>query len=147
MRYSRFIGRAALALCGTALAFASACGGETNDAAAVQAATVAPAAASTHAGMGAGSTLTIAGLDNKWDTPSLKVKAGEHVSLTFENKGQALHNWHVTNVKGADGKDITTQLLAGGKAETVMFTIEKAGSYDYICDVHPVEMKGRIVVE
>jgi len=53
----------------------------------------------------------------------------------------------VINAKSTDGKEIGTQLLAGGKSETVMFTIDKPGTYDYHCETHPTEMKGKLTVQ
>lgn len=93
------------------------------------------------------STATIVAMDNVFNPTDLTVKAGQEVTLTLDNKGQAVHNWHVLNVKGKDGKDVTTTLLNGGKQETIKFTFDKAGTFDLQCDVHPAEMKGKITVQ
>lgn len=90
---------------------------------------------------------TVVATDNKFDKTAMTVKANEETTVTFQNKGSALHNWHVLNVKDKSGKDVTTQLIGGGKTETVTFTITQAGTYDYQCDVHPVEMKGKLTVQ
>jgi plastocyanin len=47
--------------------------------------------------------------------------------------------------KGPDGKEIQTELIPGGQTDTVSFTLA-AGSYDFHCTVHPVEMRGTITV-
>lgn len=84
--------------------------------------------------------------DNKFSQTAITVPAGQQVTLTFENRGQAVHNWRAKGVSGADGKEIKTQLLAGGKSETLTFTIAAPGTYDFDCEVHPTEMKGTLAV-
>ncbi len=93
------------------------------------------------------SSVTVVGTDNAFNPANLTVKAGQEVTVTLDNKGEAVHNWHVLNVKSKDGKDIATTLIGGGKQETIKFTIDKAGSYDLQCDVHPADMKGKITVQ
>ena len=91
-------------------------------------------------------SITSIATDNKFDQGAYAVKAGQSITLTLENKGQALHNWRLAGAKGKDGKAITTQLLPGGKSEVITFAVDQAGTYDFICDVHPVEMKGKLTV-
>jgi plastocyanin len=93
-----------------------------------------------------GGTVIVA-TDNKFDKTQLTVKANEPVTLTLQNKGSAIHNWHVLNVKDKDGKEITTKLLPGGQSETITFVITQTGTFDYQCDVHPVEMRGKLTVQ
>lgn len=85
--------------------------------------------------------------DNKFNMTRMGVPAGQEVTLAFDNRGAALHNWHVQGVKGTNGQDVTTKLLPGGQSETIRFTIATAGSYTFICDVHPTDMKGTLVVQ
>jgi plastocyanin len=94
----------------------------------------------------AGGTVIVA-TDNKFDKTQITVKANEPVTLTLQNKGSAIHNWHVLNVKDKDGKDITTNLLPGGQSQTITFVITQTGTFDYLCDVHPVEMRGKLTVQ
>lgn len=126
-----------------ALAVAVACGGSSGKATTGGVATT-PAAGG--AAPGASTQLTIVGTDNKFDKTALTVPAGKEVTVTFVNKGSAIHNWHLSGVKDKNGKDITTQLIAGGKTETVSFVIDKPGTYDFLCDVHP-EMRGKLTVQ
>ncbi len=84
--------------------------------------------------------------DNRWALTQLNANANESTSLTLENRGTALHNLSIKGVTGANGQPITTTLLPGGRSETIQFTIAQAGTYDFICDVHPVEMRGRLTV-
>jgi plastocyanin/mono/diheme cytochrome c family protein len=85
--------------------------------------------------------------DNRFNVNRMGIPAGQPVTVQFQNNGQALHNWHVLNVQSAQGQPVTTQLLTGGRGETITFTINQPGSYPYLCDVHPVEMRGTLVVQ
>lgn len=120
-----------------AIALAAACGGGTRQ-----------ETRATPAGGGAApaGAIVIVATDNKFDKTELTVRANQPVTLTLQNRGQAIHNWHVLNVKDKDGKEITTKLLSGGQSETITFTIAQTGTFDYQCDVHPTEMRGKLTV-
>ena len=75
------------------------------------------------------------------------MQAGQPVELTLTNNGQAIHNWHLLNVKDKDGKDILTPLVNPGQSATIDFTIATPGAYHFQCDVHPTEMTGTLVVQ
>ncbi len=91
--------------------------------------------------------IVIVATDNKFDKTEITIRANEPASITLQNRGSAIHNWHLLNVKDKDGKDITTQLLTGGQSETITFTITQRGTFDYQCDVHPTEMRGKLTVQ
>ncbi len=83
--------------------------------------------------------------------PTLTVKAGETVSVSIKNVGAAIHNLRVA---GPDNKfdtpdDLVTDLLAitAGQSGKVSLVLQKAGTYDYRCDFHPVDMKGQVTVQ
>jgi len=121
-----------------------------NSANAVAGAPVATVATATGTGV-AGAAASAGGLtetttDNKFSSTSLSATAGAPTNLVFTNKGAAIHNWHLLDVKDADGKDIKVDLLEGGKSQTISFTIGKSGTYHFQCDVHPTEMKGTLKV-
>ena len=65
---------------------------------------------------------------------SFSAKAGEPVK--WENTGEQIHN-----VKG--DRFFSRAMNTG---ERYSFTFRKAGSYDYLCTLHP-QMKGTIVVD
>jgi mono/diheme cytochrome c family protein len=85
--------------------------------------------------------------DNRFSVTRMGIPANQPVVVRFQNNGQAIHNWHVQNVQSAGGGPITTALLPGGQSATVNFEIATPGTYNFICDVHPVEMKGTLVVQ
>jgi plastocyanin/mono/diheme cytochrome c family protein len=95
----------------------------------------------------ASTQITIDATDNKFDKSQLAIPAGQQVTLTFNNKGAAIHNWHLLNVKDSQGQEPQTKLLPGGQSETITFTITQPGTYQFHCDVHPTEMTGTLVVQ
>lgn len=105
------------------------------------------AAASSGGGSAGPGTITAIATDNKFAPTQFNARAGEQTSLTLENQGSAIHNLHVQNVTGANGQPITTKLLPGGQSETIQFTITQPGTYNVICDVHPVEMTAKLTVQ
>jgi plastocyanin len=92
------------------------------------------------------SALTIVATDNIYTPAEFQVRAGEEFSVTLENHGQAIHDWRVRGVANAEGKDAGTALLPAGQSQTISLTIEQSGDYAYYCEVHPVEMRGKLVV-
>lgn len=105
--------------------------------------TVAVAASST----ATGTILTEIATDNKFSQTTYTIKAGQQYTLNFQNSGQAIHDWHILDQKSAAGKDIAVPLTEGGKTSSVTFIIDKPGTYNFHCDVHPDEMKGTITVQ
>lgn len=96
----------------------------------------------------AGATaLTETATDNKYSDTKYTVKAGTPVTLTVQNKGQAVHNWHLLDAKDDSGKEIKTDLDEPGKTSSVTFTISKPGTYKFQCDVHPSDMTGTLTVQ
>src|SRR5579884_2412447 len=125
MRFRQAVLRgAALMLPVAALVFVAACSSNNNESstqttsktstpAATSTRTATPAAAASASATAAASgsaaaenKITIVATDNKYDKTSLTVKAGQPVTLTLDNKGAAIHDWHLDGVKTPDGKDI-----------------------------------------
>ena len=114
--------------------------------------TVVPSNSVTTAATASGGPAAAGGLseittDNKFSQTALSADHGVSVGLTVQNKGSALHNFHVLNAKNADGSEIKTELVAAGKTATITFQIDQPGSYDYQCDIHPTEMKGKLTIK
>lgn len=110
-------------------------------------ANTAAAAATASGGPGAGGGLAETTTDNKFSQTSFSADHGVSVAMTVQNKGAAIHNWHVLNVQSTDGKDIKTDLVPAGQSATITFQIDKPGTYDFQCDVHPTEMKGKLTIK
>ena len=82
--------------------------------------------------------------------PTLTAAANQQMTLTLNNSGTALHNMRIA---GPDGKfntadDVVSspeQIPSKGTA-TVTFQLP-AGTYDYECEFHVAEMKGKLEVK
>jgi plastocyanin len=95
----------------------------------------------------AAQTFTVVAKDNVYDKKELTIQANQSAALTLKNEGSAIHNIEVKDAKDKDGKDIKGKLIPGGQSDTIVFTIEKTGTYDYFCEVHPTEMRGKLTVK
>ncbi len=95
----------------------------------------------------AATKLDVTATDNKFNQVQITAKVGEPTTITLANKGSALHNLRVQGLAGTDGKDVQTALIGGGQTASVTFTPDKAGTYKFVCDVHPVEMVGTLTVK
>lgn len=75
-------------------------------------------------------------------TPTkIDVPANQQLTVTFDNEDAGVaHNLHF---KTPD--DNKTDVKQGVDKETLTFTVAKAGTVDYMCDVHPT-MKGELTV-
>ncbi len=88
-----------------------------------------------------------AGTNAKFSITKMTTAVNQPVTVNVSNKGKAIHNFHVLNVQDAAGKDIKDDLIPAGGSNTLTFTIAKAGTYNFQCDVHPTTMKGTITVQ
>jgi len=82
------------------------------------------------------STVNVAIREFAFEPAVLTVKIGTRVVWT--NYDSVLHN-----VQSADGS-IKSKTISNG--QTVAYTFNKPGTYDYICGLHP-SMKGKVIVE
>ncbi len=130
-RLTLALGVAALLVVGAACG-SDASGDEKKDAASASSATV-----------DAAGTITVVAKDNSYAPKEITTRAGQKTTVTLENKGAAIHNFQIKDVKGPDGKDVQTELLPGGQTGTIEFTLNP-GTYEFLCSVHPVEMRGTI---
>lgn len=84
------------------------------------------------------------GTANRFATTSYTIVAGQPYTLNLVNRGTVLHNWNLRGVTTPDGQPIMTPLLQAGQSASITFTVPQPGTYQFICDVHPVEMVGRL---
>ncbi len=92
-----------------------------------------------------GASRTVVGRDIAFSTTSFGVDAGQPLTVTFDNREQAIfHNFHL--LAGSEG-DFATLISAGPDSQAVTFTINQPGSYRFQCDVHPDEMFGTLTVQ
>jgi len=73
----------------------------------------------------------------------IRVKKGEKIELTFEVK-EGYHDWTL------EGYNVRTKKINAGGEETIEFTANKAGTFEYYCSVgshRAMGMTGRLIVE
>ena len=82
---------------------------------------------------------TIVAENIEWDLKRVVVPAGQEVTATIENRDRGIpHNLHLKS-----SGDPKTELEDGPVTQTLRFTIDEAGSYEFVCDAHP-KMTGTI---
>ena len=74
----------------------------------------------------------------------IEITAGEEVTIEMTNRDEGVtHNFHV--IAGSVDEALPTFTPADGP-QSLTFTIEAAGTYEFRCDVHPTTMIGALVV-
>ncbi len=75
--------------------------------------------------------------------PTLRLKAGERITLVLENRDPGMKHDVV-----APGLGIRTAMVEFAGSDRRLFTVPRTpGEYDYFCTYHDRLMRGRIVVE
>ena len=93
-------------------------------------------------GGGAGGT-QVSMKNIQFNPKDVTVKAGE--TVTFTNDEAVPHDVHKTSGPGADFASGPTGGMQEG--DTFKLTLDKAGKYEYVCDVHAPGMAGTITVK
>jgi plastocyanin len=88
---------------------------------------------------------TIVAKDMKFQTASVDVKAGENVTIHFDNQDSAPHNVAIYTDSSASTPVSVGQVVSSSKADQVVPAL-KAGTYFFRCDVHH-DMTGTIVAK
>ncbi len=92
----------------------------------------------------AGHAFVLAAENLEFDKSDLDLPAEAEIKLKFENHDDVQHNFALLEREGGE------PLFRGdiiGKGRTVYeFTTPEAGTFYFQCDVHPVEMNGRVRV-
>lgn len=86
---------------------------------------------------------TVTGSPFKFDPANISVNKGDLVKITFNNSA-GTHNWVV------DEFNTKTQVIQAGQSETVEFTADQVGTFEYYCAVgnHRAQgMVGKLVVQ
>jgi plastocyanin len=130
------------ALLGAIALVAAGCGGDEESGGGGATTTGAAAAATTTTGAAAGGgeqEIKLVAKDTSWDTDSLELQAGTEYTVEVDNQDSFEHNF--TFAEGNANQDV-----AGGEDTTVTFTAPAAGSYEFLCKIHPAAMKGTVTV-
>ena len=85
-------------------------------------------------GLGCGSANEVAAVDFAFEPETVEISAGD--SLTWTNEGETIHN--------VKGKGFFSEAIdPGGSYE---HTFDEPGTYEYLCNLHPDQMKGTVEV-
>ncbi len=85
----------------------------------------------------------INGLDYTYDVKEIRVKKGEKVKIVFNNT-EGFHDLKIDEFNAA------TKQIKAGETESIIFTADKAGTFEYYCSVvqhHKNGMFGKLIVE
>lgn len=86
-------------------------------------------------------SFTIVAEDVRWNMDRIVVPAATEVTVTVENRDRGIpHNFHVRSPG-----DPKTELEDGIVSQTLRFTVDKPGTYGFVCDAHP-NMTGTVEV-
>jgi plastocyanin len=85
--------------------------------------------------------VTIVAKDLAWDTDCLQGTLGGELTIELDNRDDGVN--HDLHIKGAPG-DPHTPLAAGPVTQHLQVALP-AGTYEYVCDIHPA-MVGKLHV-
>ena len=91
------------------------------------------------AGGGGEDELQLAASGTAWDTTSFKLTSGTNYSIQVDNQDGVQHNFTFEEAQA----DVD---IPANEDATVTFTAPAAGSYEFVCAIHPAAMKGTITV-
>ncbi len=93
-----------------------------------------------------GGTVEVSAADMAFSVETITAPAGESFTVTFTNNEAVPHNFSVYTEEGGEEIAVGNVINEG---ETDEITIEglEPGEYFFVCDVHPTEMTGTLVVE
>jgi plastocyanin len=99
--------------------------------------------ASASAPTGATKEFTVSGSNFKFEPATLTVNKGDTVKITFKNSG-GMHNLMIDEFKA------NTKTIQSGQEDTITFTADKTGQFEYYCGVgnhRQMGMKGTLTVQ
>ncbi len=88
-------------------------------------------------------SFTVTGSNFSFDPKTITVKKGDTVKITFKN-ADGMHDFKI------DEFNVATKQIQGGEEETVTFTADKVGAFEYYCSVgkhRQMGMKGTLTVK
>jgi plastocyanin len=91
------------------------------------------------AGGGGEDELQLAASGTAWDTTSFELTSGTNYSIEVDNQDGVQHNFSFEEAQA----DVD---IPANEDATVTFTAPAAGSYEFVCAIHPAAMKGTITV-
>jgi len=80
----------------------------------------------------------------KFNPTTITVKKGDEVTINLTSK-QGMHDWVVDEFEGA-----RTKVLSAGGTDSITFTADKAGTYEFYCSIgnhRQMGMVGKLIVK
>ena len=107
----------------------------------------APAAAEAATCTPAGTALSIAAKDKKFDKDCLAAPAGEAFTIEFDNQDLVRgHNVSIYEAPGSSKALFTGEVFSGPDKRTYSVPAQVAGTYEFRCDPHDDTMIGTFIV-
>ena len=88
--------------------------------------------------------------------PTLQVALGQEVSVNLTNNGLAIHDMHLAGADNTFDEDFCQAggeepcsdpaVMMPGDTGTVTFQFDQAGTFNFRCDFHPLDMTGQVLV-
>ena len=95
------------------------------------------------AGSPSGDAVTVVAKDLKFSDPSGPAKAGQAFDIVFDNQDGVPHNIAISD---ASGKNVFKGDIVAAKTVTYHVAALAAGTYGFVCEVHP-DMHGTLTVK
>lgn len=83
--------------------------------------------------------------DLAFDANVIQAPAGEAFTIRFTNNDTVPHNVSVYIEEGGE-EIVLGDVIDGGASVEVEVPAQEAGEYFFVCDVHPTDMTGTVVV-
>ena len=99
-------------------------------------------------GGGPSAELELTALNTLYDKDELQAPAGQPLTVTLDNQDAGIpHDFDIYTLEDGEAADLVFdgELFTG--TETFTVPALEAGSYQFICSVHPATMVGALIVE
>jgi len=108
-----------------------------------------PSASPSAAASGGAGSIALTAQDIKFQTTSLTATAGTAFTVTLTNKDDVPHNFAILKPGGGPSDFLFNgqPLTQGGTSTTYSVPALPAGTYTFICIVHPTQMTGTLTVK
>ena len=93
-----------------------------------------------------GGTVEVTAADLEFSVETIVAPAGEAFTVSFTNNEAVPHNFSVYTEEGGD-EIAVGNIIDEGETDEVSIDALEPGEYFFVCDVHPTEMTGTLVVE
>lgn len=80
--------------------------------------------------------ITVNGSEFLFEPAAMNLTKGQKVKITFNNQGKFPHNLVVSDL------DVATKTIQPNQTDTVEFTPDRSGTFNFVCTVDEHEQKG-----